>query len=94
LIDVRHLTKTYRVREQESGFAGALRGIVSPRYRDVTALRDVSLSVASGEFVGFLVSLATPSRTSSTQLRLPPLLFVAAPARGIRPPTAPARPLP
>ena len=92
MIDVRHLTKTYRVREQESGFAGALRGIVSPRYRDVTALRDVSLSVASGEFVGFLVSLATPSRTSSTQLRLPPLLFVAARARGIRPPTAPARP--
>lgn len=54
IITVSHLMKRYRVREQESGLVGGIRGVFRPRYRDVVALEDVSFEIDHGEFVGFL----------------------------------------
>ncbi len=54
LIDVRHLSRTFRVREQDPGFAGAVRGLFRPRYREVRAITDVSFRVKAGEVVGLL----------------------------------------
>lgn len=36
-IDVRSLTKHYRVVQKEPGLAGAVRGLVARRYREVVA---------------------------------------------------------
>ena len=54
LIEVEGLSKTYRVAEKQPGMAGTLRHFVQRRYRDVTAVRDVSFQIAPGEMVGFL----------------------------------------
>ena len=53
-IQVRNLSKTYRVAEREAGLLASLKGLVRREYRDVEAVRDVSFDVAAGEMVGFL----------------------------------------
>jgi ABC-2 type transport system ATP-binding protein len=51
---VEALAKTYRVAERAPGLAGALRGLVSRRWREVNALVDVSFSLEQGELLGFI----------------------------------------
>lgn len=54
IIQLSHLSKTYRVAHKEPGLVGALKGIFSRTYRDVPAVRDISFSIDEGELVGFL----------------------------------------
>ena len=54
MIDVRQLSKTYRVPIKEPGLSGSLRGLFVRRYRDVHAVADVSFKIEQGERVGFL----------------------------------------
>jgi ABC-2 type transport system ATP-binding protein len=53
-VEVRGLTRTFRVPVREPGLRAAARALVRRRYREVTAVRDVSFDVAPGEVVGFL----------------------------------------
>jgi ABC-2 type transport system ATP-binding protein len=53
-IIVEDLVKTFRVAERSSGFAGAVRGLVHRRHREVPALDGVSFSLDQGELVGFI----------------------------------------
>ena len=48
------LAKTYRIAERTPGLAGALRGLVQRRWRDVQALVDVSFSLEAGELLAFI----------------------------------------
>src|SRR6185369_6791608 len=54
VIEIEHLSKSYRVYQKQEGLGAALRGLFRRQYRDVHAVRDVSLSVEEGEFVAFL----------------------------------------
>src|ERR1700685_2327345 len=54
MIDVRHLSKTFRVEQKEPGLKGALKGLFTREYRDVHAVQDISFSIKEGELVGFL----------------------------------------
>jgi ABC-2 type transport system ATP-binding protein len=51
---VRDLVKTYRVAERDPGVAGALRGLVRRRRREVHALQGVSFDLEAGELLGFI----------------------------------------
>jgi ABC-2 type transport system ATP-binding protein len=53
-IQVTNLTRTFRTYKKEPGLTGALRGLVSRRFEEIAAVRDVSFSIESGELVGFL----------------------------------------
>lgn len=53
-IEVRRLTKTYRVHERPPGLAAALRSVFKRTYRNVDAVKDLSFRVEPGERVGFL----------------------------------------
>ena len=53
-IQVRNLSKTYRVPEREAGLLASLKGLVRRTYRDVEAVRDICFDVAAGEMVGFI----------------------------------------
>jgi ABC-2 type transport system ATP-binding protein len=53
-IDVRRLTKTFRVHERPPGLAAALRSVFRRTYKDVDAVKDLSFRVEPGERVGFL----------------------------------------
>jgi ABC-2 type transport system ATP-binding protein len=54
VIDIAHLSKSYRVYQKQEGLLPAIRGLFRREYREVLAVRDVSLSVDAGEFVAFL----------------------------------------
>jgi len=54
IIEVSHLTKTFRVPQKTPGLTGALKGLFSRHYKEVQAVRDIAFSIAEGELVGFL----------------------------------------
>ena len=54
IIEARNLRKRFRVRTRAGGAAGALRGLLRPRWRPVTAVDDVDLAVAPGEMIAFI----------------------------------------
>ena len=53
-VDVKALSKVYRVHERGAGLAEALRSVFRRRYKEVRAVQDLSFSIAPGERVGFL----------------------------------------
>jgi ABC-2 type transport system ATP-binding protein len=53
-IDTQGLRKVFRVREPVRGFAGAMRYVFVPRYREICALADVSFQIERGERVAFV----------------------------------------
>jgi ABC-2 type transport system ATP-binding protein len=54
MIEVKDLTKHYRVHERQPGLVGSLRSFVRRRYRDVRAVDAISFEIGKGEIVGFL----------------------------------------
>lgn len=53
-VEVRGLSKVYRVHEREPGLAAALRSVFKRRYKSVEAVTDLSFTIEPGERVGFL----------------------------------------
>src|SRR6185369_11306719 len=54
VIEIEQLSKSYRVYQKQEGLLAAMRGLLRREYREVQAVRDVSLQVEQGEFVAFL----------------------------------------
>ena len=53
-IEIRNLSKTYRVNRKKEGLWAAVRGLLRPEYEVIHAVRSISLTVERGEFVAFL----------------------------------------
>jgi ABC-2 type transport system ATP-binding protein len=53
-IQVRGLTKIFRVHEREEGLSATLRSLFARRFKAIPAVQDVSFDIAEGEIVGFL----------------------------------------
>lgn len=54
VIEIDHLSKSYRVYQKQEGLRAAVGGLFRREYREVQAVRSVSLAVEQGEFVAFL----------------------------------------
>ena len=54
VIEIEHLSKSYRVYQKQEGLWASVRGLFRREYRDVQAVRDINLTVTKGEFVAFL----------------------------------------
>ncbi len=54
IIEVRQLTKSYRVYKKREGLGSSIRGLFHREYSDVLAVRGIDLNVEQGEFVAFL----------------------------------------
>jgi ABC-2 type transport system ATP-binding protein len=54
MIEVRDLSKTFRVYTKEPGLAGSMRSLIKRKWIDKQALNQVSLDVAPGEIVGLV----------------------------------------
>ena len=53
-IEVKRLAKVFQVAERRPGLAGAFRGLVDRRTRDVQALAGIDFEVERGELVGYI----------------------------------------
>ena len=53
-IVVENLAKRFRIAERPPGLLGALRGVVTRRYRAIDALEGVSFDIERGELVGYI----------------------------------------
>jgi ABC-2 type transport system ATP-binding protein len=53
-IEIRGLTKSYRVYQKKEGLGASFRSLLRRTYRDVHAVRAIDLDVDKGEFVAFL----------------------------------------
>ncbi|MBI4346838.1 MAG: ATP-binding cassette domain-containing protein [Elusimicrobia bacterium] len=53
-IEVKGLSKTFRVPEKDPGLWGSVQALVHRRFRDIPAVVDVDFSIEEGELVGFL----------------------------------------
>src|SRR6185369_9440779 len=54
MIEVSHLTRVFRTYKKQPGFWGGVRGLFHREFEETRAAKDVSFSIAEGEFVGFL----------------------------------------
>jgi ABC-type transport system involved in cytochrome c biogenesis ATPase subunit len=53
-IETKHLSKSYRTRVKAEGLAASFRALIKPVWREIDAVRGVSLDVAKGEVVAFI----------------------------------------
>lgn len=53
-IEVKNVSKTFKVSKRASGIPGMLANLVAPKYEKRKAVRDVSFSIEQGEMVGFI----------------------------------------
>jgi len=54
VLEVDGLSKTFKSRVKGSGFKGSLKNLVSPEYRSIAAVDDISFSVEKGEITAFI----------------------------------------
>ncbi len=54
VIEVKKLSKTFRVKLKEKGIKGSIKSIFKPKYKIVKAVNNVSFSVEKGEIIAFI----------------------------------------
>ena len=54
MIEMRGVSKTYRVRRRDAGLGSAARSLFSRRYGEIPALREMSFTIPDGQIVGYI----------------------------------------
>ena len=54
MIEMSHVSKTYKVSKRDAGAVSALKSIFHREYEQVHALKDVSFTIQDGEMVGYI----------------------------------------
>lgn len=54
IIEVKKLSKTFKVKEKEKGLKGSLKAFIKPKYKVIKAVKNISFSVEKGEIIAFI----------------------------------------
>jgi ABC-2 type transport system ATP-binding protein len=54
MIEVENLTRIFRTYKKQPGFWGGVKGLFKREFEETAAARDITFTIAEGEFVGFL----------------------------------------
>ena len=54
IIKVENLYKTFKIKEKKAGLKESIRSIISPKYKYVTAVKNISFSLEEGEMLAFI----------------------------------------
>ena len=54
VIEIKNLTKTFKIKLKEKGLKGSLKSIFKPKYKEVKAVKNINLEVEKGEIIAFI----------------------------------------
>ena len=54
VIEVKKLSKKFRVKLKEKGLKGSLKAIVKPKYKTINAVKNINFNVEKGEIIAFI----------------------------------------
>ena len=54
MIEMKGISKTYRVRRREAGLGNAVRSLFSQEYTEIPALKSMSFTIPDGQIVGYI----------------------------------------
>jgi len=54
VIEVKNLSKTFKIKLKEKGLKGSLKSIFKPRYKEIKAVKNINLEVEKGEIIAFI----------------------------------------
>ena len=54
VIEIKNLSKEYKMVDKEAGVFGTFKSLFAPRYKTVTAVEDISFDVDEGDILGFI----------------------------------------
>ena len=54
IIEVKKLSKTFKVKLKEKGLKGSIKSIFKPKYKTINAVNNISFSVEKGEIIAFI----------------------------------------
>lgn len=54
IIEVKNLSKNFKIKLKEKGLKGSLKSIIKPKYKVVKAVKDISFDVEKGEIIAFI----------------------------------------
>lgn len=67
MIQVKNLSKTFKVHKKEPGFMGSLKSLISRNYIEKQALKDINLTINDGEIIG-LIGANGAGKTTLTKI--------------------------
>ena len=53
-IEVKDLSKTFKVKQKEKGLKGSIKAIFKPKYKDKKAVNNIEFTVEKGEILAFI----------------------------------------
>lgn len=53
-IEVKHISKTFKIAKKEGGIKGSIKSFFKREYRNINAIDDISFSIEKGEIVGYI----------------------------------------
>lgn len=54
IIEVKKLSKSFKVKMKEKGLKGSLKAMIKPKYKIVKAVKNISFEVEKGEIIAFI----------------------------------------
>ena len=54
IIEVKHLSKEFKVKLKDKGLKGSLKSIIKPKYKTIKAVKNISFKVEKGEIIAFI----------------------------------------
>ena len=54
IIEVKKLSKTFKVKLKEKGIKGSIKSIFKPKYKIIKAVKNISFEVEKGEMIAFI----------------------------------------
>ena len=54
IIEVKKLSKTFKIKLKEKGLKGSLKSIIKPKYKTINAVKNISFEVEKGEVLAFI----------------------------------------
>lgn len=54
VIEVKQLTKVFKIPKKEPGLVGAVKGLFNPQYQNKTAVNEINFKLDAGEIVGYI----------------------------------------